>query len=189
MTPDVARTLVSAASALMPTPPLRMDTRVCSADTLAGVLALVGHASACQGEHSSPLGFGLSCGRQSCLQAAFQAAFSVLALWVGQPILAAAGFQLASAGFSPPSWYATNFSGFVSLKCCAAKPEKFVGISRKPAKSRLHPERPPHERPKPRRRPEAHPTKTHVLPTVGRASARHLRPQKRTNSSAGFLGA
>jgi len=77
MTPDVARTLVSAASALMPTPPLRMDTRVCSADTLAGVLASVGHASACQGEHSSPLGFGLSCGRQSCLQAAFQAAFSI----------------------------------------------------------------------------------------------------------------
>jgi hypothetical protein len=27
-----------------------------------------------------------------------------------------AGIQPA-AGFSPPSWYATNFSGFVSLKC------------------------------------------------------------------------
>jgi len=58
-----------------------------------------------------------------------------------------AGIQPA-AGFSPPSWYATNFSGFVSLKCCAAKPEKFVSISRKPAKSRLQPERPPHEKTK-----------------------------------------
>jgi len=38
-----------------------------------------------------------------------------------------AGFQPA-AGFSPPSWYATNFSGFVSLKRCAAKPEKFLKI-------------------------------------------------------------
>jgi len=38
-----------------------------------------------------------------------------------------AGVQPA-AGFSPPSWYATNFSGFVSLKRCAAKPEKFVKI-------------------------------------------------------------
>ena len=37
------------------------DTRVCSADTLVGVLALVGYASACPGEHCSPLEFGHSC--------------------------------------------------------------------------------------------------------------------------------
>jgi hypothetical protein len=33
-----------------------------------------------------------------------------------------------AAGFSPPSWYAANFLGFVSLKRCAAKLEKFVKI-------------------------------------------------------------
>jgi len=88
-----------------------------------------------------------------------------------------AGIQPA-AGFSPPSWYATNFSSFVSLKCCAAKPEKIVTIPRKPAKSRLQPERPPHERPKPKRRPERPPAGTIACHTR-RSPACHERPKPR----------
>jgi len=56
---DVARTLVSAAPTLM------------------SASCLVGHASACPGEQNSPLDFGYSCGKQSCLHAAFQAAVSI----------------------------------------------------------------------------------------------------------------
>src|SRR5580704_9761885 len=84
-------------------------------------LRLWDNASAYQGAHSSPLVFGHSwhavgvlCGRQSCLQAAFQAAV-----------------EQTTHGVR------AYFSCFVSRRRRAAEPEKFVAYRER------RPERPP----------------------------------------------
>ena len=53
------------------------DGRMLPAHIKGQIVQSMTEASARTGELRSSLGFGLSCGRQSCLQAAFQAAFSI----------------------------------------------------------------------------------------------------------------
>jgi hypothetical protein len=81
---------------------------------------------ACPGEQSSPVGFGLACGRQSCLQAAFQAAFSALAIHGARSGRQSCQQPPFRRPANPEHWRSQRFFGFVSCRYRDGKPEKFV---------------------------------------------------------------